>query len=82
MSTFAFSVSCDSEVTSLARVFDVFAVQGYKPSQFHAQRQLDDYILDVECDGLDATTAERIKNKLVSLVTVSTVLISPKVLCR
>jgi acetolactate synthase small subunit len=78
-STWCFSVESDAQPGALPRLVEVFAVHGLVPTRLDATLgEEDELLVDVQVKGVDPQTAAAIARRLERVVSVSSVLATPR----
>ncbi len=75
---FCFSVHAQATPSTLPRVLEVFALSGHVPERCHADRALDELVVDLQLSGLAEREARRLAARLEAIVGVECVLWSKK----
>jgi len=78
MSTFCFSVESDSVPSTLPRVLEVFAMHDLVPDACYCVCGASGLSMDLQLSGIDAAAAALLAKRLGRVVTVTSVLFSPK----
>jgi acetolactate synthase regulatory subunit len=76
--TFCFSVHADATPATLPRVLEVFALRGLVPERCHADRAVDELVVDLQLAELTATEAAHLAERLGRIVGVLGVLWSER----